>query len=325
MENNNLLVSVCVPIYGVEMYIEKCVVSLFEQTYPNIEYVFVNDCSLDESMNILAKVCLRYPAKAKQVKIISHEANLGLSGARQTAINNSNGDFISWVDSDDFVEKNMIEKLVMKAIATGADIVSCGVYIHYPSTVVKYRPFNGDASEMILAMLNRKSLRSVWGRLIRRSLYLDNNIFPILGSNNGEDLQVMPRLVYYGCPAVIDDYLYHYNCENTSSYTYKFTRSKADDVWTSLKLLEDFFRPKETVFFKAVLEEEAKTIVRDMVNSCRWDYKDYYSKARNRMADIAIETRQNLPIVFRAIYALKSYYFIRFITRFLDFLSRFCK
>ena len=79
-------VTVAVPIYGVEKYIERCAVSLFEQTYSNIEYIFVNDCTCDNSMGILKSILDKYPERKKQVKIIVHEQNKGLGAARNTAI-----------------------------------------------------------------------------------------------------------------------------------------------------------------------------------------------------------------------------------------------
>ena len=82
----NILVSILVPIYNVENFIEKCSVSLFEQTYKNIEYVFVNDCSPDHSIEVLEKVAKNYPNRINSIKIINHDVNKGLAGARNTAI-----------------------------------------------------------------------------------------------------------------------------------------------------------------------------------------------------------------------------------------------
>jgi glycosyltransferase involved in cell wall biosynthesis len=87
-------VSILVPVYGVENYIERCARSLFEQTYENIEFVFVDDCSPDNSIQELEKIIKNYPNRKGQIKIIHHEKNIGLSGARHTAINNATGDFV---------------------------------------------------------------------------------------------------------------------------------------------------------------------------------------------------------------------------------------
>ena len=84
MENEQYLVSICVPVYGVETYIEQCAISLFEQTYQNIEYIFVNDCTPDKSIEILKSVINRYPNKKSSIHILSHEKNKGLGAARNS-------------------------------------------------------------------------------------------------------------------------------------------------------------------------------------------------------------------------------------------------
>ena len=127
----NILVSILVPIYNVENFIEKCSVSLFEQTYKNIEYVFVNDCSPDHSIEVLEKVAKNYPNRINSIKIINHDINKGLAGARNTAILNANGDYVLHVDSDDFIEKTTIEKLVKKAQDDCADIVVFDYYLEW--------------------------------------------------------------------------------------------------------------------------------------------------------------------------------------------------
>ena len=101
-------VSILVPIYGVERFIERCARSLFEQTYPNIEYVFVNDCTADRSVEILKELVEDYPGRKDAVKIISHEKNRGLAAARNTALENATGVFICHVDSDDWVPKALM-------------------------------------------------------------------------------------------------------------------------------------------------------------------------------------------------------------------------
>ena len=107
-------VSILVPIYGVEQYIDRCARSLFEQTYPNLEYVFVNDCTKDRSVEVLRKVLEAYPEKGNAVKIVDHERNRGLAAARNTALAHATGEFVCLVDSDDWLELNALELLVNK-------------------------------------------------------------------------------------------------------------------------------------------------------------------------------------------------------------------
>ena len=121
-------VSILVPVYGVEKYIEQCAVSLMEQTYENIEYIFVNDCTKDNSINILREVINRYPQRKSQVQIINHEKNRGLAAARNTALDASSGEYLWHVDSDDWIALDAVEKLVNIAIAKKSDIIIFGNY-----------------------------------------------------------------------------------------------------------------------------------------------------------------------------------------------------
>lgn len=109
-----ITVSICVPVYGVERYIERCARSVFEQTYDNIEYIFVDDCSPDHSIDILKNVIEEYPARKPNVRIVRHEHNRGLAAARNTAIDNAGGDFVLHIDSDDYIPSDYVSLLATK-------------------------------------------------------------------------------------------------------------------------------------------------------------------------------------------------------------------
>ena len=122
--NSHPLVSILIPVYGVEKYIERCARSLFEQTYANLEFIFVDDRIPDHSIQLLENVLTMYPHRLKQVKIIKHSKNEGIAVVRNTAISNATGDFIFFVDSDDYIETDTISALVNEQNLTNADIVS---------------------------------------------------------------------------------------------------------------------------------------------------------------------------------------------------------
>lgn len=96
-------VSVIIPVYGVEKYIERCVRSLFEQTLDDIEYIFVDDCCLDRSIEILDNVIKEYPNRRTDIKIVHHKENKGLAQARQSGIKVATGEYFVHCDSDDWV------------------------------------------------------------------------------------------------------------------------------------------------------------------------------------------------------------------------------
>ena len=128
-------VSVLVPVFRVEKYIERCARSLFEQTYSNLEFVFVNDSPDDQSIDVLQRVIEDYPDRVGSIKIINHDSNRGVAAARNTLLDNATGDFVSWVDSDDWLESNAIELLIQKQQRTNSDVVSGNIHMHYDDYV----------------------------------------------------------------------------------------------------------------------------------------------------------------------------------------------
>lgn len=131
------LVSILVPVYNVGAFLEKNLVSLFEQTFDKMEFIFVNDASTDNSMQILNEVLEYYPNRKEQVHIMQHSENKGLAAARTTALQNAHGDYLLHVDSDDWLELDMVEKMYQSAIYNNADIVCCGINLEYPNMTKK--------------------------------------------------------------------------------------------------------------------------------------------------------------------------------------------
>lgn len=273
----DLKVTIAVPVYGVEAYIERCAVSLFEQTYGNIEYVFVNDCTKDNSIQVLKRVIEKYPSRKPYVKIINHEVNRGLGAARNTALQNASGEFIMWVDSDDYIHKKIVEKCCTTQHLTNADIVSCGcrVLLHNQTKCLHITAYC-DPIDFSLALFMRKTHGAVWGRLIRKQLYVDNNIRVKDGINMGEDFQVMPKLAYFSkIVSFIDEPLYYYDCSLLSSYTNLYSKVKFLQDWESFDIVKKFFT-QFGKYDKEINLAELKVIITDFVFSARYKEIDYY-------------------------------------------------
>ena len=151
-------ISIGVPVFGVEKYIERCARSLFEQSYKDIEYIFVNDCTPDNSMSILKNVLDEYPVRKQQVVIINNEKNIGLALTRNKIIENCTGDFIYNVDSDDYIELDTIELLVEKQKETNADIISSHIIVNDNIKKPNYiTPDYKTSSEMVDQCQHRKT------------------------------------------------------------------------------------------------------------------------------------------------------------------------
>ncbi len=244
-----MLVSILVPIYGVEKYIEQCATTLFEQDYKDIEYVFVNDCTRDRSINILLEVLGRYPERKHFVKIINHEYNKGLASARNTAIANSCGDYVFVVDSDDWIDTSTIAKVVKIASEEESDIVNVGIDVHYPNKKIsKVDSFNSK-EDNLFSILDKSIYCNIWGRLIKRSLFVDNRIKCIDGANMGEDFCQITKLMYFANKvSYVKEPLYNYNCLNAGGYTLNYSYNHTIQVWNNYDDVYSFFRDKGSVY-----------------------------------------------------------------------------
>lgn len=249
------LVSCLIPIFKTERYIERCARSLFSQTYSNLEFIFVDDCSPDKSIDVLESVLNDYPVRRAQVKIIHHSSNKGLASARNTLLNNAEGQFICHVDSDDWLEPQAVELLVEQQIKTSADIVSGNAYMHTDKGIERLcEPSYHDKQEMVLRQFQYSLDHVVWRRLIRRSLYTDNHIRCLDGFDMTEDKYQMALLSYYAASfSRIDSYIYNYERRNESSimsqYVKKETilRKQYESLGNWMGIYR-FFYDKESVF-----------------------------------------------------------------------------
>lgn len=240
-------VSILVPIYGVEKFIEECVVSLFEQTYIQLEYVFVDDCTPDDSISILQRVMERYPHRKPFVRIIRHETNRGLGAARATALDAATGEYVMAVDSDDLLPLDSIEKLFCAQQQTGADIVD-GTYCRYRDGEVFMRmtPYQGSKESMLKLMLIQNTVpHNLWGRLVRRRLYIDNHINSVEGINMAEDYAVTPRLLFCGSHASIGDDVYYYRDNAASSFYEDITSRHIHSYIKANAVVQAFFRQND--------------------------------------------------------------------------------
>lgn len=214
-------VSVIVTVYNREKYIEECARTLFEQTLDDIEYLFVDDASKDRSVEILKNLLGTYPKRQSMTKIVCLEHNGGRAVARQTGIDNSTGEYVIHVDSDDWVDLDMLEKLYRKAKDTNADIVGCNVTHEYQDYQRIFRQsYSDEMEENIRGLLNGRIFPSLCTSLTRLSLIKDNNITFPQGLDTGEDLLFNLHLYLHANKVIgISDSCYHYrHTEDSGSF-----------------------------------------------------------------------------------------------------------
>jgi len=164
-------VSVIVPIYNVEKYLEKCINSLLSQTLEDIQIILVNDGSKDNSGNIARE----YEKNNKNRIIYVEKENGGLSDARNYGLKYATGDFVAFLDSDDYIEKNAYEEMYNKAIEENADYVECDFIWEFPNKIRVDKQYPYKNKKEMLSFVRVVA----WNKLIKRQLIIDNNLeFP---------------------------------------------------------------------------------------------------------------------------------------------------
>lgn len=243
-------VSVVVPVFGVEKYIERCARSLFEQTLDDMEFVFVDDSTKDNSIAVLEKVIEDYPNRKKQIKIIHHEQNKGLSHARETGVKNATGDYIVHCDSDDWVAKDMYKELYLKSLENDSDFVKCG-HVKTDGQMVEYVEHVWAPKEIITKddaisyLLQFRNWNSIWNIMVKRELY--NNVV-YTSDAMLEDMFVVSQLLQKSNRIGIVDrpyYSYYINRESIchvpgyESVNRRLSQAKKNLNWVIKKLKED--------------------------------------------------------------------------------------
>lgn len=243
-------VSVIIPVYNVELYIERCARSLFEQTLQEIEYIFINDCTPDDSMQILQKTLEKYPQRKNQVTIINQPHNMGAAKAREDGIKAAQGEYIIHCDSDDWVDKEMYRAMYEKATESRLDCVLCrSTYYTDGSShkIVKYT-FKENKMEFLAELIYGKTSVSLCYRMVKKEIYqIPNFIYPT--NHMMEDRVYSIQISYYtqsqGC---IDKPFYYYYqrpgsvCGNTSDegLLHNFHQASAN-----FAIIEQFLREKQ--------------------------------------------------------------------------------
>lgn len=254
----SLKVSICVPVYGAEKFMEKCARSLFEQTYDHIEYVFVNDCTPDRSIEIIRQVLVDYPQRQSAVKIVEHEHNRGLSASRHTAVLHATGDYFLHFDDDDYMEPDAISRYVACAVETGADMVMADHNFVYQDRVVPYYDVvPADKTDYVRRLLTRRSTIEVWGRLIRRSFVIEHDLFAPDGLDLSEDFVLVPVMVYKASKvAKVDATLINYVKYNTGAGSRCVRRRGLETTVRAMEMLCEFFSSvPDAARYKDTLQE----------------------------------------------------------------------
>lgn len=304
-------VSIIVPVYGVEKYIERCSRSLFEQTYENIEYIFVDDCSEDNSINILKMVMQEYPTRQDSVYIISHECNKGLAIARNTGVGVSSGDYLLHVDSDDWLELNTIELLIGSINNVDADIICFGYFSEYRDRTQASKIINNKQTA-IHNILTNKQHASIWSKMYKSDFYKNTGFAAIEGLNQGEDYVLVPRLLHRAKNIIyIKEHLYHYEMTNQSSYTKNVDYSAIKNIRDADDILYNYFsNVSDSYIYTETLEILYTRSMLYLLKTSNWNnYKDILSVYKNysrNYTSLSIGDKFIIFLVNKGFYKLTS-------------------
>jgi len=233
-------VSIIIPIYNVEEYLKRCLDSLVNQSLKDIEIIIVNDASTDNSIKIMRE----YESKYKTIKVIDSPVNLRQGGARNLGIDIAKGEYIGFVDSDDWVDIKMYEKLYSKAVIANSDVVDSDYFVSDGTNVLETVTSNTKEQLGESTSVQKKSLilnsGRMWTKIFKTSLFIDNNIrFPEKLSY--EDNPVVPLLLAHAKSLEkVNEPLYYYFKNTLSTTTTKNSMHHFDRLKTSIMLLEGF-------------------------------------------------------------------------------------
>lgn len=290
-------ISVIIPVYNVELYIERCLESIINQTYKNLEIILVNDGSTDKS----GTICDEYALKDSRIRVI-HQKNGGLSSARNRGLDIATGEYIGFVDSDDWISTDMYQTLLTIALKYEVDIVECGVQQVYCYKDFFYEDNIEINEDKIFLSNNIDALNEElkWGKFTAiacNKLYKSNlfstHRYPI--GKIHEDEYLTYKLLYSAVKlaSIKDIKLYYYLQERQGAITSKFTEKNLD--------IYDAYKEKLIFFYSNNLQE----VYKNMINNLLWIvfYLIYQSHLHGikckKIEDIYAEVRRNKALYYR--------------------------
>ena len=272
------LVSIIVPVYNVQKYLDKCIESMLKQTYTNIEIVLVDDGSTDGS----ASICDKYAADDERVVVV-HKKNGGQSDARNVGLEKSTGEYICWVDGDDCIEENMIELLHKNLVDNNADISICNYHSRYESDNRKCKDITVKDGIWTRADFwnnyyneNQYYCVVLWNKMFKKSLFMDI-YFPV--GRISEDAWVMGKVVSHAETIYASDAdCYEYTIRRGSSMQTSMVVSWLSAVEACIERTSYFEEEKDYINLNKNMAYIIRTMVNSKKNAAFTEVSDLYKK-----------------------------------------------
>ena len=236
-------VSVLIPVYNVEAFIEGCLRSVLRQDYPNMEVILVSDGSFDRSIALAEKVIAHENPQQHKVQLVHHEQNRGIAATRATALSLATGEYLLFLDSDDYWDNDSVVSLwIATALQTDSPIVVSDHIVDYPKRKIRQRAVEIESGrEYIQAILSGSQPAFLWNKLIRHKEWEEWNGGFLEGLSLLEDYRALipflyhiDRVVYLHIPTV------HYAQQNSSSLTHKINMKQKRDLEAVLEYLSHY-------------------------------------------------------------------------------------
>lgn len=308
--------SVIVAVYNTAAFIDRCVHSLMRQTLTDIEYIFVDDASTDNSMLIAQEAFSQYPQRKSQIKIIRHTTKLGLAATRQDGLDNATGEYVIHCDPDDWVDLTYYADLYCEAKASKADMV-IGDYIeeHQNRNTIGHMPSPKDWQEFY--SYPYWIFMSLCFHMIRRKLIIDNGLSFYKGINYAEDNGMIYRCYYYSkhnSHNTKESY-YHYNKQNPlSETTLRYEPRRLLDKAKCYELLSIFTESLGKNFRQNVTLFQEMRAIKEGFLLCSPPHYILWHKYFREVTPTVIKDK-NLNPAYRIFWTLGQYihpFFIRF-------------
>lgn len=217
----NPSVSIIVPVYNTAKYLCRCLDSILQQSFNDFEVLLVDDGSTDNS----GEICDEYALKDSRIRVF-HKGNGGVASAREIGNENAVGFYSIHVDSDDWIEKKMLERMYEEAQISHWDVLIADFYNDDKGETIyiHQQPSASNSEQVLKDILQNKLFGSLWHKLIRHSLYREYNIHFIEEINYCEDVLVLVQLLQHSVRVgFMNEAFYHYDFSNTNSITRNYT------------------------------------------------------------------------------------------------------
>jgi glycosyltransferase involved in cell wall biosynthesis len=318
-------VSVIVPIYNVEKYIVQCAESLFNQTLDEMQFIFVDDASPDNSIARLEQTLERFPQRKPQTIILHHPKNLGLPTARATGLAYVNAPYVAHCDSDDYVDRDMYTKLYEDALQNDSDMVICGRMCHCNNKEFSIIEHIKPDESLIDNYLHGRLKPAVWSRLTKTDIYRKVQ-FPI--ENTLEDWGQTAQLLFYSQKvSFVNEALYHYNRREMSITTDNRPEANEEKIRQCIlnyNLMHDFITERcpvkeiDFTLFKMKLRFNYLPLIQ------RHGIREKYMQTFNEI-NISLLFDRNIPLHYKCTHLLILLGFYSFARPFYKFIVKKCQ